>query len=170
MSKRVAAYGMLVALAFLLSYVETLIPFSFVVPGIKLGLANLVTVIALYCLEEKSALAVSMVRIFLVGFTFTNLSIMVYSLAGGLLSYICMVIARRVSRLSVVGVSVIGGVTHNLGQILLAVVIVKNSALLYYFPFLLGAGTAAGLMIGLLAGFVTVRVKPYLSLYERQER
>ena len=106
----------------------------------------------------------------MVGFTFTNLSIMVYSLAGGLLSYICMVIARRVSRLSVVGVSVIGGVTHNLGQILLAVVIVKNSALLYYFPFLLGAGTVAGLMIGLLAGFVTVRVKPYLSLYERQER
>ena len=87
MSKRVAVYGMLVALAFLLSYVETLIPFSFAIQGIKLGLANLVVITALYCVGERGAFAVSMVRIVLTGLTFTSLSVMLYSLGGGLLYY-----------------------------------------------------------------------------------
>ena len=79
MSKKVAVYGMLVALAFLLSYVETLIPFSFAIPGIKLGLANLVVITALYCLGEKGAFVISIVRIMLTGLTFTSLSVMLYS-------------------------------------------------------------------------------------------
>ena len=120
MVRKTAAYGMLVALAFLLSYVETLIPFSFGVPGIKLGLANLVVLLAFYTLGERAAFAISLVRILLVGLTFTSLSVMLYSLAGGLLSYFCMWIGKRCTGLSMTGISVLGGVTHNLGQILLA--------------------------------------------------
>ena len=125
MSKKVAVYGMLVALAFLLSYVETLIPFSFAIQGIKLGLANLVVITALYCVGERGAFAVSMVRIVLTGLTFTSLSVMLYSLGGGLLSFFCMVLAKRFTSFGITGVSVLGGVTHNLGQLLVAAAVLE---------------------------------------------
>ena len=157
MSKKVAVYGMLVALAFLLSYVETLIPFSFAIPGIKLGLANLVVITALYCLGEKGAFVISIVRIMLTGLTFTSLSVMLYSLGGGLLSFLCMVTA-----LGITGVSVLGGVAHNLGQLLVAALVVRTGSLMYYFPALLAAGTAAGALIGILGGLVTERLHPFL--------
>ncbi len=156
MSKKVAVYGMLVALAFLLSYVETLIPFSFAIPGIKLGLANLVVITALYCLGEKGAFVISIVRIMLTGLTFTSLSVMLYSLGGGLLSFLCMVYAKRLTPLGITGVSVLGGVAHNLGQLLVAALV------MYYFPALLAAGTAAGALIGILGGLVTERLHPFL--------
>jgi len=167
MSKRVAIYGMLVALAFLLSYVETWIPLSFAVPGIKLGLANLVTLVALYSLEERSAFGISLVRIVLVGLTFTSLSVMLYSLAGGLLSFLCMLSGKRYTALSAVGVSILGGVTHNLGQILLAVIVLKTGSLLYYIPALLLSGVIAGFFIGLLGGLVVKRITPFLRQYSR---
>ena len=169
MSKKVAVYGMLMALAFLLSYVETLIPFSFTIPGIKLGLANLVVVVALYCLDVKSAFAISMVRILLAGLTFSSLSIMLYSLGGGILSFLCMAFAKRFTSLGIAGVSVLGGVTHNLGQLLVAILVVRTGSLMYYFPALLAAGTVAGTLIGLLGGLVTVRLRPFLE-QEKQER
>ena len=163
MSKKVAVYGMLVALAFLLSYVETLIPFSFAIQGIKLGLANLVVITALYCVGERGAFAVSMVRIVLTGLTFTSLSVMLYSLGGGLLSFFCMVLAKRFTSFGITGVSVLGGVTHNLGQLLVAVLVVRTGSLLYYFPALLAAGTVAGALIGLLGKMVTERLRPFLQ-------
>ena len=144
MSKKVAVCGMLVALAFLLSYLEMLLPFSFAVPGIKLGLANLV-------------------RILLSGLTFQGLSVMLYSLAGGLFSFFVMAAGKRYTRLSVIGISILGGVTHNLGQLLLAALVLKTEALLYYFPPLMLAGTVAGLLIGLMGGMVIRRILPYLS-------
>ena len=159
MSKKVAVYGMLVALAFLLSYVETLIPFSFAIPGIKLGLANLVVITALYCL---GAFVISIVRIMLTGLTFTSLSVMLYSLGGGLLSFLCMVYAKRLTPLGITGVSVLGGVAHNLGQLLVAALVVRTGSLMYYFPALLAAGTAAGALIGILGGLVTERLHPFL--------
>ena len=162
MSKKTAVYGMLTALAFLLSYVETLIPFSFAIPGIKLGLANLVVLTALYCLGSRGAFAVSMVRIVLAGLTFSSLSVMLYSMAGGLLSFLCMVLARRFRFFGITGVSVLGGVAHNLGQLLMAALVVQTGSLLYYFPALLAAGTAAGALIGLLGGWVTERLEPFL--------
>ena len=162
MSKRVATYGMLIALAFLLSYVETLIPFSLGIPGIKLGLANLVVLVALYTLGEKSAFVISMVRILLVGLTFASFSVMLYSLAGGILSFLCMLFGRRYTKLSTAGISILGGVAHNLGQLLLAAVVLNTGALLYYFPALLVAGTVAGLVIGLLGGILVRRIGPLL--------
>ncbi len=163
MSRKVAMYGMLVALAFLLSYVETLIPFSFGVPGIKLGLANLVTVTALFCMGERQACWLSLVRIVLAGLTFGSLSVMAYSLAGGLLSLACMIGAKKVFRWEMVPVSVAGGIAHNLGQLLLAVWAVKTGALWYYLPALLAAGTAAGFVIGLLGGLVAERILPVIG-------
>ena len=157
MSKKVAVYGMLVALAFLLSYVETLIPFSFAIPGIKVGLANLVVITALYSLGEKGAFVISIVRIVLTGLTFTSLSVMLYSLGGGLLSFLCMVMAKRLTPLGV-----LGGVAHNLGQLLVAALVVRTGSLMYYFPALLAAGTAAGALIGILGGLVTERLCPFL--------
>lgn len=162
MSKKVAVYGMLVALAFLLSYVETLIPFSFAIPGIKLGLANLVVITALYCLGEKGAFVISIVRIVLTGLTFTSLSVMLYGLGGGLLSFLCMVPAKRLTSLGITGVSVLGGVAHNLGQLLVAALVVRTGSLMYYFPALLAAGTVAGALIGILGGLVTERLRPFL--------
>lgn len=163
MSKRTATYGMLTALAFLFSYVETLIPFSFPVPGVKLGLANLVTVAALYSLGERSAFVISMVRILLTGLTFGNLSVMLYSFAGGLLSFFCMTAGKRFLKLSIAGVSILGGVTHNLGQLLLAAIVLKTGSLLYYFPVLMAAGTVTGLLIGLLSAMVLKRIVPFLK-------
>lgn len=162
MSKKTAVYGMLTALAFLLSYVETLIPFSFAIPGIKLGLANLVVLTALYCLGSKGAFVISMVRILLAGLTFSSLSVMLYSLSGGLLSFLCMITVRRFRLFGITGVSVLGGVAHNLGQLLMAAFVVQTGSLLYYFPALLTAGTIAGALIGLLGGLVTERLEPFL--------
>lgn len=162
-SKRTATFGILVALAFLFSYLETLIPFSFGVPGIKLGLANLVTVIALYAMGERQAFAISLVRVFLYGFTFGNLSVMLYSLAGGLLSFACMRASKRFTGLGVAGVSVIGGVAHNLGQLLMAALVLRTKSLMYYFPILLAAGTVAGLLIGLLSAMVLKRLLPFFA-------
>lgn len=158
MSKRVAKYGMLIALSFLFSYIETLIPFSFGIPGVKLGLANLVTLVALYVLKPKDAFWISMVRIVLTGFTFGNLSMMMYSLAGGILSYFIMYLCKQKTGLSTVGVSVAGGVAHNLGQLMVAIAVMWNGNLLYYFPFLLLAGTVAGVLIGILGGLLIQRI------------
>ena len=120
MAKKTALGGMLVALAFVFSYIETLIPVNLGIPGAKLGLANLVVMVALYTLGAKEAFALSMVRILLTGFTFSSAAAMLYSFAGGILSYIVMVLAKKTGRLSVTGVSVLGGIFHNVGQILVA--------------------------------------------------
>lgn len=163
MSKKTAVSGMLTALAFLFSYIEAMFPLPFPVPGMKLGLANLVTVAALYCLGERPAFLISMLRILLTGLTFTSLSMMLYSLAGGLLSFFCMSIGKRYTELSVAGISILGGVTHNLGQLLVAVFVLKTSSLLYYFPPLMVMGATAGLVTGLLGGLVIRRILPWLK-------
>lgn len=159
-SGRVAKYGMLIALAFLFGYIETWISFSVLVgiPGVKIGLANLVTLAALYLLDTRDAFWISLVRIVLTGFTFGNLSMMLYSLGGGMFSLLVMALCKKYTGLSVTGVSVAGGVTHNLGQLLVAMAVVKNTNLLYYFPMLLLAGTAAGTVIGILGGLVLRRL------------
>ena len=156
--RRVALFGMAVALAMILGYVEFLIPVPVGIPGVKLGLANLVTIVCLYRMGEREAAAVSLARIFLVGFTFGNMSSLLYSLAGGAASYLCMLLSRRSGRFGRTGVSVIGGVTHNLGQLFVASLVVENASLLWYFPVLLAAGTLTGLAIGLLAGEVLKRL------------
>lgn len=148
--KKVPLYGMLVALAMVLSYVEAQIPVFYYVPGMKLGLTNLVIIMALYRFGEKDAFLLNMLRIVLVSITFSNVYSLWYSLAGGILSFIVMVLLKKTQKFSVTGVSVAGAVAHNFGQILVAVVVLSNSMLLYYFPVLLISGTVSGFLIGLL--------------------
>lgn len=157
--KKIAYAGLLTALAFVCSYVETLLPVSIGIPGAKLGLANLVILTCLYAMGEKPALLLSFVRILLVGFTFGNLASMLYSVAGAFLSYLVMVLAKKSGKFSITGVSVLGGIFHNFGQILVAIWVLETGSLIYYFPVLLLTGTIAGTVIGILGGKMVKRLK-----------
>lgn len=158
-TKKVATYGLLIALAFILSYIEFLIPFNFGIPGIKLGLANLVVMTALYSMGIGASFVLSIIRILLVGFTFGHLSTMVFSIAGGLLSWASMVLLKKSKLFSMVGVSIVGGIAHNVGQILMAMVIMENVNLVYYLPFLLISGVITGALIGILGAMIVKRLK-----------
>ena len=160
-SQKVATYGLFVALAFILSYIESLIPIPVPIPGIKMGLANLVVIAGLYIMGPKEAFSLSIIRIILIGFTFGNLSTMIYSLAGGLLSCILMIFISKFKIFSITGVSIIGGVSHNMGQILVAMVVVQSSFLFYYLPFLLIAGTISGTVIGIIGANIVERIKRF---------
>ena len=151
MKSTVAYFGVFTALALILSYVETLIPFSFGIPGVKLGLANLVVVIALYRLRLSEVFLLSVVRILLSGFLFGNYFSIIYSLAGGLLSLAVMAMMKKREGYSVKGVSISGGVSHNVGQLLVAAFVVETFSITYYIPVLLLAGMLTGLLIGIVA-------------------
>ena len=145
------------ALAIIFGYVEMLLPVFFVVPGMKLGLANLVTVFVLYRYRAKEAAVISLIRIVVIGFLLANLFSILYSLAGAALSLLCMTAARRFSGLSIVGVSILGGVTHNLGQLIVAALVVENGNVFYYFPALLISGLVTGALIGIVTGEILKR-------------
>lgn len=157
-AKKTAYYGMFIALAFVLSYIEILIPFSLGIPGVKLGLANLVVLMTLYAMGEKDSFVISCVRIILVGFTFGNMAAIFYSLAGGLLSWLIMCACKRMKLFSMVGVSIAGGIAHNIGQIIVAALILDTLNLVYYLPVLLVAGTIMGFLIGILGSFL-IKIK-----------
>ncbi|MGL6200921.1 MAG: Gx transporter family protein [Lachnospiraceae bacterium] len=157
MSRKVASCGILVALAMIFSYVEVLIPISFGVPGMKLGVANLVVVAGLYFLKPREVLAISVIRILLMSWMFGNGMALIYSLAGGLLSFLVMVIMKQRFGFGIIGVSIAGGVSHNIGQLLAAACVVQNTKILYYFPVLLIAGVITGALIGTLAGKIPIK-------------
>lgn len=160
MKNKVAYMGVSLALALILSYVESLIPFYFGIPGVKLGLANLIVVIMLYAVGVKEAFAISMLRILLSGFLFGNLFSILYSFAGGILSFLVMWLVKRTGKFHVMSVSICGGITHNIGQILVASVIVETYSIFYYIPVLLIAGLITGMLIGVIAGEVSDRLRP----------
>ena len=151
MAKRVAYCAMLTALAMIFGYVEALIPFNFGIPGVKLGLANLVIVVALYLLPAHQVFFIQIARIVLVSFLFGNLSMMLYSLAGGLLSFLVMSLLKKAGGFSVIGVSIAGGVMHNIGQLIVAMLVVQNMKIAYYASVLMIAGLITGGLIGMLA-------------------
>ncbi len=163
MSKKVAMAGMFTALAMIFSYVEVLIPINLGIPGMKLGLANLVVVVTLYTMGAPMAFAVSMIRIVLVSATFGSLSAMLYSLAGGLLSFAGMILLKKIPNFSMVGVSVAGGILHNMGQLIVAMAVVENIHLVSYLPPLMIAGTVTGMLIGIISGQVVPRIKHVLK-------
>lgn len=151
MKRRVAFLGMVLALALILAYVETFLPLPIAVPGIKLGLANCVILFVLYLTGIKEAALISITRVFLTGFLFGNMAGILYSLSGAFLSLIAMAFAKKQNGLSVIGVSILGGVTHNIGQMIMAVLVTETIAVLYYVPVLLIAGMATGIINGILA-------------------
>ncbi len=163
-TRKLTISALMVALAMIFSYIEALIPFNFGIPGVKLGLANLVVVVVLYLFGPGLAFTVSAVRIVLVSFTFGSLASLAYSLAGGILSFIVMVLFKKIRGLSVVGVSVTGGVSHNIGQILVAAAVVENLNLFLYIPVLVIAGVITGFIIGIAANLVIPPVKKAMHI------
>lgn len=161
-SNRVALYGLLIALAFVLSYIETLFPVYLGAPGVKLGLANLVTVIALYGLGVKEAFAINLVRVILAGFTFGNMASILFGLAGAFLSLLLMALCKYFRLFDMVGISILGGVAHNIGQFLIAAFVTKTFGVFSYLPVLLIAGTVAGALIGFLGGLILKRISRIL--------
>lgn len=149
MKSKVAYFGVFTTLALIFSYVETLIPIQFGIPGVKLGLANLIIVIALYRMKLSEVYLLSIVRVLLAGFIFGNYFSIIYSLAGGILSLTVMALLRKKGGFSVIGVSIAGGVFHNIGQLIVASVIVETFSVMYYVPVLLIAGLVTGLLIGI---------------------
>ena len=158
-SKKIALMGLMTALAMIFGYIEFLIPFNFGIPGMKLGLANLVVTVALYTIRPHEAFLINIVRILLSNLLFGNGMSLIYSLAGGLLSFAAMVLIKKINGFSVYGVSIIGGVTHNIGQILAACAVLSNLMIAYYLPVLLISGAVTGFIIGFLSARIIPQVK-----------
>lgn len=156
--KKTADMGLFLALALILSYVESLMPLSFGIPGIKLGLPNLIVVLLLYRGGARQAALINFLRIMLSGFLFSNLYGILYGLAGAVFSFGAMLLGKRTGWFSVVGVSVLGGVLHNIGQIIVAMMVVETFYVGYYIPFLIVAGTVTGAVLGIVA----MELGPYL--------
>lgn len=149
-SRKIAYCALLSAVALLLGYVERLLAVPMVVPGMKLGLANVVVLLALYLFDAKTALGISLVRILLSGFVFTGFASFLYSGAGAMLSFLAMAAFQKTKRFSMVYVSIIGGMSHNIGQMIFACIAVENIRLLYYLPILLVIGGATGFLTGVV--------------------
>ncbi|MCI5943296.1 MAG: Gx transporter family protein [Eubacterium sp.] len=159
-AKKTAFFGMFLALSLVAAYIENLIPIQVGVPGVKLGLANIVTMVILYTLGFVAAALLSAARILLSGMLFGSGFAMVYSAAGAALSIVVMAVLRKTGHFSSVGVSVAGGVFHNVGQILVAMAVLETGALLYYLPILVVSGLAAGIVTGIISGILIKRVAP----------
>lgn len=161
---KTAVLSMLTGFALMLSYVESLIPLTPGIPGIKLGLANLAVVLCMELYGRRDALLVNVARVLLSSFLFGNMYVVLYSLAGALISFAAMALLKRFSCFSLIGVSVGGGVFHNIGQLIVAIAVVRTVQILYYLPWLLLAGCMTGILIGILA----LEVLKYVRIYDRK--
>ena len=159
MKNKVAVFGVFTSLALILSYVELLIPINSGIPGMKLGLANLLVVILLYKGCPRDALLLSVIRILLSGLIFGNMFSIFYSLGGGLLSLAVMVFLKKTGQFTVAGISIGGGASHNVGQLLVAMFVVQTYQVGYYLPALLIAGVITGAVIGILSAEVLKRTQ-----------
>lgn len=159
-TKRLVLLAMLTAVAMILSYVESLLP-SVGIPGVKMGLANIAVIFALFRFGWKEAAALSLVRVVLVSLLFGSVGAMLYSLAGAVLSLAVMALLRRIDRFSTVGISVAGGVAHNAGQILMAMLILQTKQLFGYLPVLAVSGIAGGVLTGLAAALLIRRIPEF---------
>jgi len=157
-AKKTAVFALCVALAFTLSFLETLIPINIGVPGVKIGLANMVVLAALYLLDKRAAFAISMIRILISGLLFTGAFSLLYSFTGGILSFFVMLLAMKSKRLSILGVSVLGGAVHNIGQIIVAAIVMQTPRIVYYLPVLLISGAIAGIAVGVVSKIVVERL------------
>lgn len=151
----VAIVGVMAAFAAILSYIEALIPINIWIPGVKLGLANIAVVTVMYLYGSKKAFVVNFIRIIVVGLLFGSLFSISFSLAGAIVSYLSMVVAKKTDLFTIIGVSVIGGVAHNLGQALVASWVIDSYNVMYYVPALMFAGIITGIIIGIIGKIVT---------------
>lgn len=158
-NKKIAYVSLLVAIALIFSYVEILIPFNFGIPGVKLGLANVISIISIYLFGPYIALVIVVLRILLAGFLFGNLYSILYSLCGGILSIIAMSVIKKTNKFSIYGVSMCGGVFHNIGQLIVAMITVNQMKISYYGPILIVFGMIMGLLVGFLSNQILIRLK-----------
>ena len=156
--RRVALTGMMASLALIFSYVEVLFPFNAGIPGVKLGLANLVPLIILYRMDARYAFAANLIRVILAGLLFSGLFAALYSLAGSLTSFLVMYLLKKTRLFSVIGVSTAGGVFHNLGQLTVAMLAVSGPQLIHYMPVLIISGMIAGIIVGIGASILLDRI------------
>ena len=158
MSKKVAYYGIFAALAILMGYVEAMIPIP-APPGIKLGLSNVVVVLCMYVMDTKSAFFISIVRIFISALLFKGFVSMWYSLSGALLSFFVMAFLYRLKGVSIIGVSAAGGVFHNIGQIIVAAILLGRNIVIYLLPLLMISGVITGVIIGIISKYTVSYLK-----------
>ena len=163
MKNKTAFMGLLLAFALILSYIETLITFQTGIPGVKLGLANLAVVLSLYLFTWKEAILLTTLKAVLSGLMFGNLFMIIYSLAGALISCMIMILLKKTGGFHVPIVSVAGGVMHNMGQLLVAVFVVETYSIFYYIPVLMIAGLITGLVIGSVAALVLPYIQNIVS-------
>lgn len=163
MSRKLAYSSMVAAFAIVLSYVEFLIPFNIGIPGAKLGLANFAILIALYYIGAGEAAVINLVRIIVVGLLFGNLISICFSIAGAVVSFAIMCLFKKLKLFSVIAVSIAGGVSHNIGQIIVASILVSNYGALIYTPVLIVTGIITGAIIGLLVMWLDKRIKNILK-------
>ena len=158
-TKKLAVMAMTTAVAMVLSFVESQIPAFVAVPGVKMGLANIAVVFALYRLGWKEAVGISLVRVVLVSLLFGSVASLFYSLAGAVLSLAGMGLLKRSGKFTEIVVSVAGGVLHNIGQIAMACILLETDVLRYYLPFLLVSGILAGIVIGVISAILVKRIR-----------
>lgn len=161
-TKKVVFLGVMTSVALVLSYLEAILPpITAAIPGIKMGLPNIVMLFLLYRFGVKESAMVSLVRLFIVALLFGNVMTLAYSFAGAALSLLLMAICKKTKIFSVVGTSVVGGVAHNLGQILVAIVLLDTVQLGYYMAVLAITGTIAGVFVGLAGALILKRLEKY---------
>ncbi len=161
-TKKVALLGILTSVALILSYIEAILPPIWsAIPGIKMGFPNIVIIFILYRFGVKEAAVVSFIRIFIVALLFGNVMTLAYSCAGAFLSIVLMAIFKKINAFSVVGTSIVGGVAHNLGQILVAIFLFDTVQIGYYMAVLAVTGTIAGVFIGIAGAFLLKRLEKY---------
>ncbi|MBD9305816.1 MAG: Gx transporter family protein [Lachnospira sp.] len=162
-TKKIALCGVLTALAMIFSYIESVIPVPIPVPGIKLGVANIAVITILYVLGVKEAIVINLLRIVLTSLLFGNVNSFLFSISGAALSLAIMIIMKKLDFFSCIGVSVCGGVMHNIGQIIAAVFIMGSEAIVFYLPVLIVSGVFTGVVIGVVSGIVAKHVRKVVS-------
>ncbi|MBE5939898.1 MAG: Gx transporter family protein [Lachnospiraceae bacterium] len=147
------------ALAIVFSYIEALIPFNFGIPGIKLGVANIGIIIALYILGNREAIVINIIRIFVISLFFGNIYTFFFSIVGGVLSTVAMIVIKKFKIFNILSVSIIGAVMHNVGQLIVAVIVVRRFTVAFYGPVLVIAGIITGMLIGTVSGIIIKKVR-----------
>ena len=159
MSRKVAFYGIFAALAILMGYVEAMLPSPVPIQGVKLGLANVIVLIAMYFMGERAAIGINVIRVVISALLFNGFAGFLYSMAGAGASFIVMVLAKKIKSSGIIGVSVLGGITHNIAQIGVAAAVLNTPGLMYYIPVLLISGTIMGVITGMVAKYCLVHIE-----------
>lgn len=158
-TQKLTRLAMFLALSLILSYLESLIPVSASIPGIKIGLANIITMYMIYCYSIRETVVIMFLRVIISGFMFSGLTTIIFGILGGMVCIIVMWLLKRTSLFSIMGVSMAGAVAHNAGQILAAYIVIQNAEIIYYMPYLCISGLVTGLLVGYISALIIRRFK-----------